>query len=339
MSQNRDPFDYPSLARQIALQKRSAWDLSNDIPWQLGIDLDKSFLPLDDEALAFPGASAEQRLALSQWMGLVVNATIAEMEDALPKLRLSGWQRILEEYPVGPEMWELGDLFFEEEAKHSQAFSRYLTMFAETTGIDRATLDALLPKAYGSFFQRSITKNALSGGHAFWWIVEAVEEISIAIYAELFRSRRAIDPLYFELHRRHLEEEARHANYAFLMLKVVDLSETTLRRFLHKRVDLLVAEIVSGPWVVTELYKFFRVKELKDQHPFFATLASCIPLYESLSKKEAVQKMFFAAPYISWLLNPSWRKKQLALARDHRALHLRLKEPDAVQLSAEELVR
>ncbi len=317
---NVDPFGHESLARQVKLQTKLAWDLERDLSWQKGVDLSKFFLPLDEMAIAFPGASNEQRLALSQFMGLVVNATISEMEDALPRLKSTGWQRVLSEYPANPEMLELGELFFDEEAKHSRAFGKYLDSFCGTTGIDRPDLDALLPKAFGSFFQKSITANAVTGGHAFWWVVASVEEVSIEIYQHLYKCKDAIDPLYFELHRRHLEEEARHANYAFLMLNLIAKKPGYLNSAWHKKIDFAFAQLVGAPWVITELYKFLRVKRLKGVHPYFDVLASCIPLFEAMPKAELVKRMFVAAPYVSWLLNPSWRKQHKDTVKKHGAI-------------------
>ena len=284
------------------------------------MDTSKFFLPLDDQSIAFPGASSEQQLALSQFMGLVVNATISEMEDALPKMKSSGWAKVLREYPVNPEMTDLGELFFEEEAKHARAFSRYLDTFCHSVGVDRRDLDGLLPKAFGSFFQKAVTANALAGGHAFWWVVASVEDVSIAIYQQIYKNRGQVDPLYYQLHRRHLEEEARHANYAYLMLNLVSRRPPSLRRAVFKKADFLMAQIVGAPWVVTELYKFFGVKKLRGVHPFFDVLASCIPLYEQMSRPEVIRRMFMGAPYISWLLNPAWRTQHLDVARRHGAI-------------------
>ncbi len=319
MINSTDPTKFELLGRQISLQRRMAWDLESGIPWKLGVDTGKFLLPLDDANIAFPGASAEQRLALSQFMGLVVNATISEMEDALPKLKSTGWADVLREYPVNPEMTELGELFFDEEAKHARAFGRYLDTFCHATNVDRKDLDGLLPKAFGSYFQKAITANALAGGHAFWWVVASVEEVSIGIYEQIYKHRTNIDPLFFELHRRHLEEEARHANYAFLMLNVINKRPPSMRRLLHKKFDFIISQIVGAPWVISELQKFLKVKRLKGVHPFFDVLASCVPLYESLSKRELVNRMFIGAPYVSWLLNPSWRTEHNIMARRHGA--------------------
>ena len=276
--------------------------------WTRGVDPTRKLLPLDDAAIAFPGASPEQELALSQLMGLIVNSTVSEMEDSLPNLKYAGWERILRNYPANPELWELGELFFEEEAKHARAFSRYLDVFCQASGIDRDDLDLLLPKAFGSNFQRAITDNAVAGGHAFWWVVASTEEISINIYHQIHRCREQIDPLYWQLHRKHLEEESRHANYAFLMLSLVENQPVSLQNTLHRKVDYVFSQLVCAPWIVSELFKFFRVKEIAHKHPFFATLASCIPLYEKMSLPEKLSRMFLSAPYISWFLNPHYRR-------------------------------
>ena len=312
-------YNSEALARQIKLQQDHQWDLEDDIPWGLGVDPHKWMLPLDEYAIAFPGASPEQARALSQWMGLVVNSTISEMEDALPKLRQAGWQRIIQEYPVNPELVELGELFFEEESKHSQAFGRYLAEFCHATNVDQTDLDQLLPKAFGSHFQAAITRNALAGGHAFWWLVASVEEVSIGIFGQIHRHRKNIDPLFYELHRRHLEEEARHANYAFLMLELIRSKPSSMRERLHRKTNYVLSQLAGAPWVVAELYKFYNVRRLVGQHPLFDTLESCIPLFEAMSKKDVIQRMMFSAPYVSWLLNPSWRHRHHAVAKRHGA--------------------
>ena len=333
MRGNTDPFTHEKLARQLVLQKELGWDLEKDIPWERGVDSSKYLLPLDDLAIAFPGASSEQKLALSQWMGLVVNSTISEMEDALPNLKYAGWRRLLENYPVGPEMMELGELFFEEEAKHARGFNKYVEAYCDELSVDRVDLAALLPKAFGSQFHQAITRNAMAGGHAFWWVVALTEEISMDIYGELHRHRQNIDPLYLELHRKHLEEEARHANYAFLMLDIFNQQPLSWRKTLHRKTDFIFAQLSCAPWVMGELHKFFKVKKFKGKHPLFDTLASCIPLYESLSKPELIQRMFVGAPYVSWLLNPKARRRHVFAAKKQGALIPWTPNPQPAKLS------
>jgi hypothetical protein len=303
-----DPFDHAELAKHLKLQQKSAWDLETCVDWSIGVDRTKILLPLDESSIAFPGASDEQNLALSQLMGLIVNSTISEMEDCLPRLKKHAWDNVLREYPVGPELRELGEQFFAEEAKHAAAFKKYLDVFCEQLSLDPDDLDTILPKAFGSHFQSAVIANARSGGRAFWWVVSNVEEVSINIFQELFRFRSSVDPLFFNLHRRHLEEESRHANYAYLMLALMDYRRLGVRGWWHRKADFSWAQLVAMPWVISELHKFFKVRDLRHKNPFFDVLASCIPLYESLPLMERVRRMFIAAPYVSWILNPNYRE-------------------------------
>jgi len=302
-----NPFDHVELKEHLKLQQKAAWDVNTCVDWSVGVDVNKFLLPLDDSAIAFPGASDEQKRALSQLMGLIVNATISEMEDCLPRLKQFAWSHILERYPVNPEMVELGEQFFLEEAKHAAAFKRYLDLFCKSASVDPEDLDVLLPKAFGSHFQRAVIANAKSGGQAFWWVVSNVEEVSVNIFKGIFRNRVAIDPLYFNLHRRHLEEESRHANYAYLMIHLTQAQAKGLRSWWHRKTDFMWAQAIAAPWVMTELYKFFKVKNLRHKNPWFEVLTSCIPLYEQMSPSEKISRMFVAAPYVSWILNPNHR--------------------------------
>jgi hypothetical protein len=303
-----DPFAFEELAQYLALQKKAAWDIDTCVDWNIGVNPHKWLLPLDHDAIAFPGASSEQVLALSQLMGLIVNATISEMEDCLPRLKKYAWENVLSAYPVGPEFRDLGEQFFCEEAKHAAAFKRYMNIFCRDTGIEYSDLDMLMPKSFGSHFQSAIISNAMSGGRVFWWVVSNVEEVSINIYQGMFRARQKIDPLYLSLHKRHLEEESRHANYAYLMMNLMEKNSKGISGWWHRKTDFVWAQLIAAPWVLTELHKFFKVRDLRHRHPFFEVLNTCIPLYESLSTTERVRRMFIAAPYVSWILNPNHRK-------------------------------
>ena len=305
----RDPFDFQQLAKQIKYQRSLNWDIDHDVPWDIGVDPSKQLLPLEEITLLFPDASSEQLLALSQWVGLVINATISEMEDALPNLRKVGWKDVLDEYSVNPEMYELGEMFFEDEHKHSLAFKRYQNVFCQQLGVDQGILSQLMPKAYGSFFQSAITSNAAVGGHIFWWVVAEVEEVSITMYKNIHQAKEDIDPLYYILHRKHLEEEARHENYAHLMLNLLSTKPKNIRQQLHKKVDFIVSQLVGAPWVVAELSKFFKVKDYAHECEFFKVLASCVPLYEKLTYSQKIRYLFMTVPYISWMLHPTWGKR------------------------------
>jgi hypothetical protein len=328
---HRDPLDAEALARQIEFQRRHAWNVERDLPWSLGIDAAKCLLPLDEEAIAFPGASPEQRRIISHWMGLVVNTTIAEMENVIHKLREIAWDRILRSYPVNPEMRELGELFFEEETKHARAFTRYVDLYCKSQGMDREALGRLMPQAFGSLFQRATIANARAGGHAFWWVVASVEEVSLEIYRQIHPTRSTLDPLFYQIHRRHAEDEARHRNYAFLMLELIDRRRGSVSRLLHKRLDLIFAQLFSIGWVVAELGRVFSARDLASQHPFFAELAGCLPLLERVRLPELFRRVVVSAPYISLMINTHYHRFTMQTAREQNAWSLPLPRPRLVR--------
>ncbi|MCX6124978.1 MAG: hypothetical protein NTV34_09560 [Proteobacteria bacterium] len=329
-----DPFDHVAMEDHLLLQQKAAWDLETCVDWSVGVDPSKFLLPLDDSAVAFPGASVEQKCALSQLMGLIVNATISEMEDCLPRLKHWAWDLVLSRYPVNPELVALGEQFFLEEAKHAAAFKKYLTAFCSAVGVEFEDLDLLLPKAFGSHFQNAIMRNAKSGGQSFWWLVSNVEEVSVNIFKGIYRNRSEIDPLYFNLHRRHLEEESRHANYAYLMINLMKHNNRGALGWWHRKIDFTFAQIVTIPWVTTELQKFFKVKQLRNKSPWFDVLASCIPLYENMNTAERVKRMFVAAPYVSWIMNPNHRKLHLEATESIGAWILPFPKAQDVPLAA-----
>jgi len=329
-----NPFDEHKLGLQVSSQRQHAWSLEDDIEWSRKIDTSKPFLPLDADAIAFPGASAEQRLALSQWMGLVINSTVSEMESVINKLRDSAWARVLREYPVNPEMEELGVLFFEEEEKHSRAFNRFNRLFCSQTGIDPDDLDPLLPRAWGSHFLHGVLKNANAGGGAFWWAVATVEEVSIQLYKDLHQSRHIVDPLYYELHLRHLEEESRHRNYAFLMLEVMSRARSGLKHRLLAKTDLLTSQVLTTGWVLAELQKIHKVRAVRSRHPFFEVLASALPLLENFSGRELLHRLFVSAPYLSVILNTRHHKQTMEEATRLGALGIPFPEPALAQTRA-----
>lgn len=317
-----EPWDEQYLANQVASQKRFAWDLERDFDWKGGVDVTKPCLPLDHDAVAFPGVSLEQRLALSQFFGLLVNSAIAEMEAVILRLKEVAWASPLRNFPVNPEMEELGELFFIEEIKHARAFFRYNDRFCSQMGIDREAMDTILPKAWGSRFLKSVIENAKAGGTAFWWVVATVEEVSVEIYKELEKYRAAADPLYFMIHKKHLEEEARHRNYAFLMLEVCDRARSPFGRRVRSRMDLCLAQACSTSWGLSQLQKATRVKRLREEHPYFEVLASCLPLLQQLSWRDLFRRLFITAPYFSVMLNTNFRGQTMRAAADRRVFSL-----------------
>ncbi len=302
-------FDRIGLQKQIDLQRSSGWDLQTDFQWSKGVDLERSFAPLDSDNMAFPGASTEQAVALSQLMGLMVNETISEMECSLPRMKYHGWEKLLAQFPANPELHELGEIFFAEEEKHAKSFQKFLEIFCHQINVSPEELKSLLPSGKNSLFQAALLWNAEQGGAAFWWTVAAVEETSIQAYRAIVQKKNETDPLYFELHKRHAEEESRHDSYAFMMLDVYQRLPKSLKQRAFLKTDLLLSQLLPGPWVLTELAKIFSVKKLAHRSPFFRVLADTLPLFENMPKATLIKNFWTKTPYVSWLINPAFRKK------------------------------
>jgi hypothetical protein len=320
-------FDGNSLSRQDQIQADRAWDIDRDIPWTHLIDEKKGLLPLDADALVFPGASAEQRLVISQYLGLVINSTISEMEGVIHHLKHHAWETWLDEFPVNPEMRQLGETFFAEEEKHSLAFDRYNEKFVSQLHLPPEVLSRLMPKAFGSFFLKAIDLNARAGGAAFWWVVSAVEEVSIEIYRQMHQHEPSLEPLFFCVHRKHLEDEARHRNYAFLMLELGAKRPAGLIRRALWQTDLLWAQAWTTSWVLAELARVFEVRKIKSQHEWIRTLQSTLPLMRKLGPVEILKRFFVNSPYVSHVLNPHHHRHTVKLAQKQRVLRFPWPQP------------
>lgn len=301
-----DLYDDLEIERRLHIQQERAWDLENDFPWRGGTDLNKPFVALDEKALLFPGISQEQRLVLSQYMGLVVACVFSEFENILTRLKKAAWEQPIAKYPVSPEMIDFGEEFFIEEYKHSQAFERYLQIFADEVNVSYEELLSILPQYNYAHLDQLYRVNALLGGVGVWWIAAAVEEMSILVYLDLHRYKEELDPLYYTLHRRHFEEEARHACFAFMML---DLLFTRNKRMVSKILrsyDFVLSQMVSMQWLMQEL--LLRVPTIllyRNRHPFFQTLSGLMPHISTPNPIKIMQELFTSTPYFSMLMNPA----------------------------------
>jgi hypothetical protein len=328
-------YDDISLEKQAAMQQSKAWDIDTQIPWSVAVDRSKYFLPLDAEALVFPGLDAAQRRTLSQYLGLVINATIAEMESVIDLLRRPAWEELLQKHSANPELWALGECFFAEEKKHAVAFNRFIDVFCQSQGIKPNSLRRLLPQGRGSSLLRAIRLNAEAGGFAFWWVVAGVEEVSVQIYQMMHKHEQAIDPLYFAVHRMHLEEEARHRSYAFLMLELAQEIPSTFKEKLIRKTDLMLAQSMTAAWVLSQLSRVHVAKELAEEHPFFAELNACLPALSKVPLWKIVHSLFTSAPYIGFVLNLRHQKQTLRYAQKFGVWRLPMPVPQMGALYTE----
>jgi hypothetical protein len=302
------------LLKALRLQQKHAWNIETDINWSSGIDLSRFLLPLDKKNILFPSANDDQKLAISQFLGLLVAGAIGELEKVLIKCKVPCWENILKQYPVNPELFALGEEFMAEEEKHAAAFDRYIDMFAGAVNIEPKDLRQLLPTVNEKLISPIFKWDGLLGGMALWWVVAAVEEESIEIYKQIKPYKKSIDPLYFEVHKKHFEEEVRHSSYAFIMLDLMEKRAGSPVEKILKKVDFLVSEVMQITWTFQQLWKLNKLKKLKDHHPFFKNLSEVMVLLKDLTPFEIIHTLFTDAPYISLILNPAAHAQvQLAL--------------------------
>ena len=315
-----DPYNHLAIRKQITHQLDHQWDLMDDINWQRGIDMSKYFLPLDKDNIVLPGASEEQRLVMTQMAGLMLNAFTSNLEDAIELVKQKSWVAVLNRFPVSPEFWDLGELFFEEEAKHSAAFKRYADCFLEETGIERQDLETLLPRVLGTKMRWLMQKNSDLGGFASWWLAAVTEEVSMYFYKMINTHKNLVDPLYHELHQKHFEEESRHCNYPYMMLNVLYDQPFQFRNKLFEKIDLLFCELIQTEWMITELTRVVKVKKFRREHPFFEVLHSCIPLFEKTAFRKNFERIFVSSPYLSYFINRNHRKRIDKTRIEHKAI-------------------
>ena len=326
--------DERELTRILERQKKLAFDIERSIDWKGGIDLDRYFLPLDPDAVAFPDADAAERRVLSQYLGLVIAQTFAEMETALVAAKDLVWKKNLQLYPINPEFEALGEQFFTEEEKHSRMFKRYLDVFAAQTGVTPEELHSILPKVDGSVLLGGLKLNSKYGGQALWWVLTLVEECSVLMFKQMKPFEGRLDPLYFAIHKAHFEEEVRHSSYSYWMLEHLYTRNRSVIATVFRKTDLLLAQGLEIAWAINALARIRHARRLKDKHPFFAGLVRLIPLLRKQTPFQMIQKLFLSAPFISLLLNPNHHGDYQTMATKLHALEFPVPNPRKLQLSA-----
>lgn len=292
------------------------WDPEASIDWSAGIDFNKPLVSLDEHAFFFPGASKEQRLAISQMMGLLIAASIFEMEESLIRIKSECFLKPFDRYPVGPEFLNLGEQFFAEEVKHSEVFKRYFYLFSEKLGVDPVDFLAILPQVRSSNTEAILKFHANQGGHAFWWIVAIVEQEFLEIYRKLKPHAAKLDPLYYKLHQLHFEEEMRHAPFPLMMLDFLNKTENKPLHYLFGKFDLVTAQILQGTWTLLSIRKLRKIKKFKGKDPFFDILIDMLPQMEQQNTLHIMYKLFTQTPYVSTFVNPEGTAKILKFAKD-----------------------
>lgn len=325
-------LDDEVLGTLLLQQKRLAFDKEKDLPWSQGVDLTKPFVPLDFENRLFPQITTDEKLALSQYMGLMIAATFSEMEMTMQRLCQQSWRPLMEKKSPNPEMIDLGEEFFLEEAKHADIFQRYLDMTSQALGLDPEDLKNILPRVNPGYVDRVIRNNSQLSGLLLWWIVATVEEESTLIFRQMKRAEGLLDPLYYTLHQKHFEEEARHAPYPFLMLELNDTVASGLMTRLMQKTDFVVSQVLKIIWMIFELSKTVSILKFKNHHPFFFNLSTLLPKLGQNSLMTILSEFAFHTPYISTFINPLSHPYTRAEVIKRGALALPLPQPVLGQL-------
>ena len=298
-----DIYNEALLSRQLEVQSVNGWNIEKDLNWDQGIDLSKFLLPLDEGSILFPNADKSQKRVISQLMGLIIASTISELEKIAYELKGPSWDRFLRKHPISPEFRKLGEHFYEDEQKHSKAFSRYIDKFALELGVEPNDLKQLLPQSNQTIQGQIFKLNSMAGGMAIWWLIAAVEEESILFYKYIKEMKSDIDPLYYQLHKLHFEEEIRHKSYAFMMLKAHEEFSSIPNKLFSKKLDFIIAEVMNMTWTFNQLFKVRNLKKFKNHHPFFKTLDSLSDILGERNPLEIINCLFKNAPYISTTLH------------------------------------
>ena len=297
-------YDEAKILKYLQKQKKHAWDVDKNFNWGHEIDLSKEFVPLPKDFILSPHINDEQRVLVSQLVGLMINSTICELEGALERSKRQCWIDIINQYPVSPEFEALGENFFIEEKKHSVAFDRFLERFAQKTNVSVAELKQILPTLDESKIETLFRMNSFLGGKALWMVVAAVEEESIEVFKKMKPYKERIDPLFYELHKRHFEEETRHASFAFLMLELLEKRSSTPVKMMSRYIDYIMSEVLQISWILSELLKVVHLDKLKTRHPFYEELAKMVPLIGNFTFIDVLKSLFHDAPFISLILRP-----------------------------------
>lgn len=266
------------LALLLEKQKRLEWDLDNDLPWE-ALATHLPLLPMD--GLPLPESiTANERLALSQFLGIMAIAAIAEHESILGVLKtrcMAG---------ISPSMLPITEQFFKEESKHSAAFARYIRHFAQKQGIPISFLEKVLPKlGRKSWTTRAFVLNHSLGGNAIWHLVQATELESIDLYRYLKNSHETLEPLYLALNRLHYEEETRH----------ISVPPLILARANGRKLDRKFSRWFHLFWAFRQFLRLGRLREIQAEHPFFKKTYSAL---QKLSLRQRLSLFYHIQIYI-----------------------------------------
>ena len=302
-------LDEKILKRKIQIQKAHSWDIENDIPWDIGIDVNKQLLPPISSASVVPNCTPNEAIVFSQTLGLMTASAIAEHEKMLIEMKQSCFLNTINRYKVSDSFKELGELFFQDEAKHSNVFNRYIDLYASQLNVTPEELRSILPVHNNkSIISTILRMNSYLGGMSFWWTVATTEEHSMEIFRIIRPMQNNIDPLYYQIHKLHFEEEVRHSSFAKMMLSLYRSENANRKAKFFNKWDFALSDLIEKCWTVVQLQRLSKVSRFKDRHPFFETLTVIVEKIKSLPLQKRIEILLNNTDYLSLMVHSAKNK-------------------------------
>ncbi len=312
------------IERLVDLMRRKAWDVDRDFDWQAPIDVDKPLLPLAQIDRMFPGLDAGEQLVLSQLFGIIVAHVFSDAELFLNKTREALWPDFQRLFAGHPALLDLGTQFFDEERKHAEMFRRYIQRWLSARGLDPERFAAQQPRFSESWQHRAILRNARGGGLAFWWIVLLAEEESPLIYQYLEAAPEALEPLYVRVHRKHFEEEARHATFAYTAMAYLADRAPARHRAVHRRTDVVLCQALQWSFMLQAIVGQRRRMRAAPPHPWVEAVAGAMKKVQRLPLRHLFRVMFREPTLVGPFLNFRFHANMVEMARTRRLWSLPL---------------
>lgn len=308
--------DQPDRLRTlVSLMRRKAWDLDRDFDWDAPIDVARPLVPLAQVDRMFPGLEDDERLALSQLLGILVAYVFSDAERFLSATRDRLWTDFARLFAGHPALLDLGTQFFDEERKHAEMFLRYNTRWLTAQGLDAEEFLARQPRFVDSWQHRVIQRNAGHGGLAFWWLVLLAEEESPLIYQHLEDAAGEIEPLYLRVHRKHFEEEARHATFAYTAMAFLADRAPRGRRALHRRTDVVLAQLLQWSFMAGTVLHGRRARRDAPRHPWLTTVERAMTKVERLPARHLYRVLLREPTLLGPFLNYRFHENMVEMVR------------------------
>ena len=289
----------------MLLQTAKSWDPEQDLDWST-LNPQRALLPLSQGLSSALDLSEAEQLALSQLAGLMAAQSISQHEKVLDVVRHDSWSLPAQKFKMDADLCALGEEFFRDEQKHAETFARYVTLFAANQKIPYADLSKILPVFRPqSWLTKLMTLNSILGGRAVWWLVMLTEEESLSIFRILKAHAEKTDPLYFNVHRLHYEEEVRHMSYAPHMLNFLKLAhaKSQFAAFFQK-FDFIQTYVLHMIWIISQVLRLRHLKKYQGENPFMQRLKSTYEKSRKIPLHKLLRLMYTELPWFRQLLFP-----------------------------------